>query len=381
VGIGDFVISLRSFQGGIEYAYYQGIISPAYTILTPQNSSFAGYLKYLLKSYDFISLLKLCVTGIREGQNIDYSKLRDFKIPIPPQEEQTQIVRFLDWKISEINKLIALYKNQIERLEELKRTVVSRAVTRGLNYDVKMKDSGVGWIGEIPEHWGVTKVKRKCKLTGSGTTPTTGNSDFYNGDIAWIQSGDLYHTAFVERTEKSLTELALQEYSVLAVYTPPFLVIAMYGASIGNASISYISACVNQACCVLIPTDDMDIRFMRYWLEFCKNDFIRQSEGGTQPNISQKKVREEIIVVIPKEEQRLIADYLESKNSQINAAIENKKQQIQRIQELRTRLISDVVTGKIDVRGIQIPEYGFVAESINEEIDEAGCEEQEDEYE
>lgn len=101
--IGDFVISSRSFQGGIEYAYFQGIINPAYTIMVSKNSLTSGYFRYLAKSYSFIELLKTCVIDIREGQNIDYSKLRNYRIPVPPRPEQEQIMRFLDWKVSSIN--------------------------------------------------------------------------------------------------------------------------------------------------------------------------------------------------------------------------------------------------------------------------------------
>lgn len=377
---GDFVISLRSFQGGIEYAYYQGIISPAYTIMVNNGAILSNYFKYLAKSQRFIELLQMCVTGIREGQNIDYKKLKNFSIPIPPREEQDQIVRFLDWKVSEINRLINIKRKEIERLEELKKAVISHAVTRGLVSSVTMKDSGVSWIGKIPAHWKLTKVKRKCRSTGSGTTPSTSNSAFYNGSIAWIQSGDLYKTSSVDKTEKTISNLALQEYSVLSVYNPPYLVLAMYGASIGNTSISNISACVNQACCVLIPTDDMDIRFMYYWLTYCKDDFIRQSAGGTQPNISQKKVREETMIVPPIDEQQAIAEYLESECKRIAATIENKLHQIEQIQEFKTRLISDVVTGKIDVRGIEIPKYEYTAEvaDTDSEVEAEEFDEQEE---
>jgi len=106
VRVGDFVISLRSFQGGLEYAYYQGIISPAYTVMIPNDYITSGYFRYLAKSKLFIELLQMCVTGIREGQNIDYGKLKNHLMPLPPREEQDQIVRFLDWKVSQINKLI-----------------------------------------------------------------------------------------------------------------------------------------------------------------------------------------------------------------------------------------------------------------------------------
>ena len=106
VKCGDFVISLRSFQGGIEYAYYQGIISAAYTILTPKDKHNREYFKHLFKSHDFIQLLQTCVTGIREGQNINYDMLAKHFVPVPPEEEQRQIVAYLDYKSNKINERI-----------------------------------------------------------------------------------------------------------------------------------------------------------------------------------------------------------------------------------------------------------------------------------
>lgn len=107
VKVGDFVIHLRSFQGGLAYAYYQGIISAAYTILSPKEPKSALYYKFLLTSFPYIQLLKTCVTGIREGQNIDYSVLGNKYIPLPPLDEQEAIVEFLDSKTSKIDAYVA----------------------------------------------------------------------------------------------------------------------------------------------------------------------------------------------------------------------------------------------------------------------------------
>ena len=126
---GDFVIHLRSFQGGIEYAYDRGIISAAYTILNPKYPEFSAYYKRLFKSSSFIDLLKICVTGIREGQNINYSKLKQFSIPVPPLSEQKQIVSYLDAKTSKIDKLIANITKEIECIKEYKQRLISDVVT------------------------------------------------------------------------------------------------------------------------------------------------------------------------------------------------------------------------------------------------------------
>ena len=129
VKVGDFVIHLRSFQGGIEYAHYRGIISSAYTILNPKYPEYSAYYKRLFKSSSFIDLLKICVTGIREGQNINYSKLKQFTIPVPPIEEQKQIVSYLDAKTSKIDKLIANITKEIECIKEYKQRLISDVVT------------------------------------------------------------------------------------------------------------------------------------------------------------------------------------------------------------------------------------------------------------
>ncbi len=129
VKVGDFVISLRSFQGGIEYAYYQGIISSAYTILIPKDERNSKYFKYLFKSHPFIQLLQTCVTGIREGQNINYSVLGNNFIPVPPIEEQNAIVEYIESKTSKIDTMIEALKAEIDRLTEYKQRLISDVVT------------------------------------------------------------------------------------------------------------------------------------------------------------------------------------------------------------------------------------------------------------
>lgn len=124
VKTGDFVISLRSFQGGIEYAYYQGIISAAYTILEPIDKEYTEYFKYLFKSSVFINLLKTCVTGIREGQNINYNLLGNKYIPIPPKEELNGFL-----KLNEVNELIYAFEDNVNTLKEYKKHLISDIVT------------------------------------------------------------------------------------------------------------------------------------------------------------------------------------------------------------------------------------------------------------
>ena len=153
VKVGDFVISLRSFQGGIEYAYYQGIISPAYTVIVPNSEINRGYFRHLAKSRLFLELLKLCVTGIREGQNIDYGMLRDSDIPLPPKEEQDQIVRYLDSKLAKINRYI---KNRQKIIELLKEKIEYYVYFDGESFNPTIKL----WDISFPKKWNMVKANR-----------------------------------------------------------------------------------------------------------------------------------------------------------------------------------------------------------------------------
>ena len=165
---GDFVISLRSFQGGIEFAHDQGIISPAYTVLHLLNRDSHGYLAYLFKSRPFIDNLSLYVTGIRQGQNIDYTKLSRSRLPLPPPEEQRLIARYLDWADARIARLIAARERQAALLEEYKQALIHQAVTGRIDVRTgkpyaEYKDSGVAWLGKVPKHWEVRRLKQVSK--------------------------------------------------------------------------------------------------------------------------------------------------------------------------------------------------------------------------
>ena len=138
VKVGDFVISLRSFEGGIEYAYYQGIISAAYTVLTPNNEECADYFKLLFKSYHFIQVLQTCVTGIREGQNINYQMLGRKYLPLPPMEEQRAIVAYINEKTAKVETLVSELEAEIDYLKEYKQRLIADCVTGQVNVQNEM---------------------------------------------------------------------------------------------------------------------------------------------------------------------------------------------------------------------------------------------------
>lgn len=342
----------------------------------PEGHVTPEYFRHLAKSDAFIKLLKLCVTGIREGQNINYTLLRNYRIPVPPKEEQDQIVRYLDWQNSRLNKLINAKKKEIALLEEQKQALISQAVTKGLDPNAPLKDSGIDWIGQIPEHWEINKMNRLFNLIGSGTTPSSGSVDFYdNGNIPWLNSGDLYgDKPVIEKTAKHITELALNSFSALKLYNADSIAIAMYGASVGNISIVPFEFCCNQACCVFSkPIKNLDLKYVYYSVIAGKKDLIEQAKGGGQPNINQDILRQFRLPFPPLHEQERIIDYLNDQCVLIDNSIANINKEISLLQEYRTRLVADVVTGQIDVRNIAIPNY----ETVTETIDQPGTDENE----
>lgn len=267
----------------------------------------------------------------------------------PRYNEEKIIANYLDTQCSEIDATTEDIPKEISLLEDYKKSVITEAVTKGLNPDAEMKDSGIAWIGEIPKHWKWCKVKNSTSFAGSGTTPTSSNQDFYDGDINWIQSGDLYKTVVVDTVEKKLTVKALKSFSALHIYQAPFIVMAMYGASVGNTAFSKIDACCNQACCCIKNNKLFDLKFMYYWLDFAQIDFLGRAIGGTQPNISQDKIKNQYIVKPSLEEQQQIADFLDAKCSEIDAIIADKKRQLDILTEYKKSLIYEYVTGKKEV--------------------------------
>ena len=156
---GDWVISLRTFEGGIELSEVRGIVSAAYTTMFPRRQIFNSYFKYLLKSMNFIAELNRITTGIRQGKNISYEDFSDTRIAFPPLSEQKVIGNFLDRKTGQIDELIRIKERRIELLREQRTALINQAVTKGLDPNVEMKPSGVKWIGEIPKHWALTRLK------------------------------------------------------------------------------------------------------------------------------------------------------------------------------------------------------------------------------
>lgn len=279
--------------------------------------------------------------------------LNDLSFCIPNSlPEQTIIANYLDSKTSSIDRKIELLTSKANKYKALRRSLINETVCRGLPASegfTKLKDSGVEWIGRIPEHWEVKRVKEIFRNTGSGTTPPSAEESYYEDfGINWLQTGDL-NDDFITETSKKISQKAKNEFSTLKFYPEGSLVIAMYGATIGKMGYLNIKTTTNQACCVLTKLILSDKMYVFYQLLSMKQYIISLSTGGGQPNINQDIVRFLKLVVPPLSEQTAIASYLDEKTAQIDAIVANIEQQITKLTQLSKSLINDVVTGKIKI--------------------------------
>ena len=274
-------------------------------------------------------------------------KLSQTPFPLFSVIKQYRIAEFLDRKCAEIDSVISKTKATIEQYKSLKQSVITQAVTKGIRTDRPMKDSGIEWIGEIPQEWSKDKVFRSFSIIGSGTTPKSSDDSNYEGNINWIQSGDINGEVLLS-VKKHLSYEAVKEYSALRLYSSPFIVIAMYGASIGNLSISEIDSCVNQACCVLAEPK-IRIKYAFYSIKAAKDYLITKAVGGGQPNISQDIVKSLWLPIPPVQEQQEISDYLDSKCAEIDRLIAAKEQLLTELESYKKSVIYEYVTGKKEV--------------------------------
>jgi type I restriction enzyme, S subunit len=354
----DFVISLRSFEGGIEVAHCRGIISPAYTILAPRPEARRTYFTWFFKSPNFIQSLSLFVTGIREGQNIDYERLSRAYMPLPPDDEQEVIGRFLDHANGRIERAIRAKKKLIALLNEQKEFITDRAVTRGIEATVPLKPSGVPCLGDIPKHWEAVPLKGICTIQ-SGVTL----GKVYIGEhltelpylrVANVQAGrlDLSTVKTLRLPSGEATRSMLQKGDVLMTEggDPDKL-------GRGCVWTGEISPCIHQnhVFAVRPARDRLRPHFLASLLasRYAKLYFLRSAKQTTNLASTSKTTIGQFRALLPSvDEQDAVLRGLEAELKPVTTAIHRAEREIELLREYRGRLIADVVTGKLDVRAV-----------------------------
>lgn len=346
----NLVINIMlAWMGGLGVSDYFGIVSPAYCVYKPMINCNVRFLHYLYKTPLYLSEFARRSSGIVPSRwrmyTDDFGQVQTI---FPPLHEQTAIANYLDSVTSKIDEAISQQQKMIDLLNERKQIIIQNAVTKGLDPNAKMKDSGVEWIGEIPEDWEVIKCSYVFNRIGSGTTPKSSNEYYYSDKgVNFLQTGDL-NDGYINYTTKKITDKALRETNI-KIYNKHALIIAMYGATIGKLGILNISTTVNQACCVLPKSNKISFKYAFYMYMVARKDLIQQSRGGGQPNISQDTIRNQKIIVPLKKDQEAIVEYIDEKINPLDSSISQCNKMISLLLERKQIIINDIVTGKVKV--------------------------------
>ena len=289
--------------------------------------------------------------------HVNGEELRGIFLPIPYLKEQTQIAHFLDHETAKIDSLIEKQQQLIQLLKEKRQAVISHAVTKGLDPSVKMKDSGVEWLGEVPEHWEKKILKYIVSHQGGGT-PDKGNLSFWGGDIPWVSPKDM-KVDYISTSQDKITVKAIEQSSTQLIPIGSVLMVVRGMILIHSVPVALTQEAVtiNQDMKALIPNKLLDSEYFLYLLKGLKDyllDYVETSGHGTKCLRSDDFMN--MPLFLPKvDEQINIVEYIKNKSKFFDSLIYKAESAIQLMQERRTALISAAVTGKIDVRDWQSP--------------------------
>lgn len=324
---------------------YTGLVSPAYIILDNEKQSRFGYYYFISMYYQQI-FNKLGGDGVRS--NLNSKDLLAIPYLNIEEEEYIRICNYLDKKVSQIDTIISKQKTLIEKYKAYKQSLITETVTKGLNKDVPMKDSGIEWIGEIPSHWKVTKIKNIANV-GSGGTPLRNNKEFWNGNINWMSSGEI-NMQYVYETKEKITEKGLNSISspLLPVDTVMLGLIGQ-GKTKGKTAILCVESACNQNLAYCICKKDIyNYKYLFYSFQ-AMYKFLRGVIGESQAGIYLGFLKECNVTILSIEEQQQIVDFLDKKCNAIDSIISKKEQLIEKLESYKKSLIYECVTGKREV--------------------------------
>ena len=346
---GDFVINSRSDRKGSSgIAYEDGSVSLIYIVLEPKGIH-PIYCNYLLKSYNFIEEFYRMGHGIvADLWTTRYDEMKSIMVGIPSFEEQTVIAAFLDRKTVLIDQAIGIKQKQIELLKERRQILIHKAVTRGLDPNVKMKDSGVEWIGEIPEGWEVKRLKDVCNIN-LNSLPENTNKNF---EFKYVDIGSVTLETGINNTEVYTFKNAPSRARRIAkVGDTVISTVRTYLKAIDFIDQIKSSYIYSTGFAILQPKEFIYPEFLGYFVR--SNAFTEQvtvnSKGMSYPAINSTDIGRLTVVHCKTIEQKQIVDYIESNNAKIATTISLKEQEIEKLKEYKSTLINYAVTGKIKV--------------------------------
>jgi len=350
----DLVINkMKAWQGSVAVSDHRGIVSPAYHVFQCLHDEDSRYVHYLMRSLRYITGYLVASKGIRVNQwDLDPQQHRRMPLLVPPLPEQTAIASFLDTETSKIDSLISEQRRLIELLKEKRQAVISHAVTKGLDPSVPMKESGIEWLGEVPEHWSVQRVKTVSSFVTSG--PRGWSERIADDGSLFIQSGDLNDDLGIEFSESKRVQVDDDAETIRTQLFDGDVVVCVTGAKTGKVAVCTNVpeiAYVNQHLCLVRPNDNMLPRFLGILLKSeIGLTYFDFSQYGLKQGLSLEDVKNAPVFVPPRDEQAEIVQYLEEQLGTFSQLEAQAERAIELLQERRTALISAAVTGKIDVR-------------------------------
>jgi type I restriction enzyme, S subunit len=365
---------MKAWQGSVGVTPVEGIVSPAYFVfrLTNIGSSFAHK---LLRSRIYADFFARASDGVRIGQwDLDIDKMKRIPILIPPADEQEAIVRLIDMVDRKMNRVIRSKRRLIELLNEQKQAIIQKAVTRGLDPNVRLKPSGVDWLGDVPEHWEMVPLKYLCNRFQNGATPPSQERSYYDeGTIPWYGPASINNDMAVGKPVKFLNPKAFDDGKARKIY-PPALMVIVIGATAGRTGLLRAEgACNQQITFFELRVDRIEPLFAASQVNLAERWIRAAASTATIPLVDGGLLARLPIALPPVEEQRMILEHIDPTSACLRIALEKIRHEVDCLREYRTRLIADIVTGKLDVTGIELPETDMEVD-FNEDPEEDALE-------
>lgn len=370
---GDFVLNnQQAWRGSVGVSRYTGIVSPAYIVLELDGGNNSDFMNYMLRSHTMVDQYVINSKSVGSIQrNIHWISIKRTYVPIPPRAEQDQIVRFLDWKVSEINKLIGIRRKEIQELRALKSAVINSAITRGIDANVAMKRTGVYYLPEVPASWKVTKLKRICKVGASINDLIREHSD--QDEVVFLPMENISEDGEIDCSIKQPIAKVKTGFSsfakndvVVAKITPCF-------ENGKGACLDKLESDIGYGTTELFNLRAGNNVLPEYLYFITMTKLFRiLGEGQMTGSAGQKRVpadfiRDFTIGLPPIDEQQEIVDFIRSEKGRINRLIATKHEQLKALTEFKSSVVSDAVTGKIDVRNVTVPEYEHVDDIVDDD--------------
>jgi len=353
VDVDDLLINPMDLYSGANCSIskIQGVISQAYINLRYKPGFDPKYYDYYFKIQYWMMAFFAHGKGVsfENRWTLNAETLMNYPIIVPSLDEQKRIADYLDSKCSKIDEIIAKQEQIIEKLKEYRLSVITESVTKGLNPDILKKDSGISWMGEIPSHWKLPKIKYIASIS-SGGTPDRNVPEYWNGDINWVKTGELQNTYLFD-TEEKITELALNSSSA-KVFPEDTILMAMYGQgkTRGMTALLKTPSTTNQACAgITVNNKTMSTQYLWTCLMGAYNAIREKALGSGQPNLSGALIGDFTVTMPPLDEQEAICVYIEKRIPIIDESIMKIEKMLDLLGDYKKSLIYEVVTGKKEV--------------------------------